>query len=281
MIPPRFSDVGKAASDCLAKDFDVGRLSVTASALSQSNVELKTHGTVDNKTNSASGDLELTFRVPWLGTSLATRWMTANVVAANVKIEDAVAENLSLEFDGKFMHTSGDLSAVVKADYAIPNLCMSTIANFGKSPSMVASMVASRDHFVFGCEGTYQVERSKIDAGSVLAGYSGHDLTAVARMDTEGRVRCVVHHCISPRLELAADIGFTPKGTASTFQVGGVHRTEDTTAKVKVDQNGSVSLAYTRPIKPCLTVTFSALAEGSNLSTDVTRMGLALDIDVM
>lgn len=106
MIPPTFCDLGKAAKDLFDKNFHFGFIKAEHKSKTPNGMDITVGGS-HNDSGKISGNLEVKYKVPDYGITFTEKWTTANIVNAELAIEDKLIEGMKQSFVASFEPNTG------------------------------------------------------------------------------------------------------------------------------------------------------------------------------
>lgn len=279
--PGKFSDLGKAASDLLSKDFGVGKNTVELKTKAPDAVTFTTNGT--HKTGGAADASVQAECKPMAGLTVKGKIDTAGVTSTTFESENAVVGGLKLTLAGATppLDKAGLLASVAcGAEYSTDVLHALASYDYLKGGASCSAVTC-----LGPCKGgvslAYDVNKGALKGyGAALSyGSAGYTLTGACAGDPKAGLsyNCTYHHAVSPDMQVAAQVGVGTDGKTSIAAVGSWVLDAEATAKAKVDSCGMLGLSYKRKLSKATTVTFAGCFDLS-LDGSKTKTGIALNL---
>lgn len=280
MSIPKFSELGKLASDLLREGYNFGQYRVDVKTKTNAGVELTTSGLHNVDSGLLAGCLELKYLWTDYGLTLSDKWTSDNVFIVELKHEDKLLKGLNFDLEGRWIlgswtHT-GHARAAYKNDY------MQADIHYSHRPFYVkSSLVVGYKGWMFGVQipvDAHCTPKSVLGDGSLAAGYSKNDLTMHWAL-CDGRIlEGSVFHRVNDRLETGVELGWTAAQRSTFFGFGAKYCPDkDTTVRVKLQSGNKVGMSYQYNIQEGISLTLSALLETRREQTKGHKFGLSLD----
>lgn len=278
MAPPSFSDIGKQSRDVFGKGYNFGVMKLEVKSKAANGMEYTVGGNSPLETGVVSGNLETKFKCADYGVTLTEKWNTDNTLNSTIDVADKIMPGLKVTLDGTFKPASGGLAGKLKSEYKHDRLMMT--CDMGLTASPVVNMTASVGHgpWVLGYNSAFDTGKAAIVKNNVALGYSAGDMVLHVSANDAKVFGGGIYHKVKPGLETGVSVntsaaGNTDFGIGCKYQLG-----DDASIRAKVDNSSKVGLSYQQALRPGLTMTLSALLDGTKLNQPGHKFGCALEM---
>ncbi|KAI9183309.1 Mitochondrial porin [Blastocladiella emersonii ATCC 22665] len=282
MPPIVFSDIGKAASDLLGKDFPVGSIKLEAKTTASNGVNFTVTGAKDNKTGGIAGDLKTKYADKSKGLTLTETWTTSNVLSAEVELADALTKGLKLNLLGSLLPHIGQKNAKFSAEYKQDAVATRSSIDLFKGPIATADIAFNHDGFLAGAETAYDLATGHVSKYNVAFGYATREysvaLTGANKFDTFAGS---YYHKVNKDLEAGGRATWDRKAGANVnLELAAKFALDkDAFVKAKIDNAGKLGLGYTQVLRPGVKMSLGGIFDTTRLGDNVHKVGLSIVLD--
>ncbi|KAI8868741.1 hypothetical protein GQ42DRAFT_163922 [Ramicandelaber brevisporus] len=283
-VPPNFADVLKPTNDLLGKDYKTGS-ALEVNTLTANGVKFTVAGTQD-KSGKVFAELKTKYTDAKNGLALTESWSTANLLTAQLEVDNKVASGLKLDLVGTLLpNASGAATktAKVTAVYKQPNVHARTTVDLTKGPTVNADVVVGKDGVLAGGQIGYDLLDGRLTNNSALVGFKASDYSAaLSASNTFSTITAAYYHRIGFDLEVGAKATYDTRATSAptTLELGSKYFLDATAyAKAKIDNSGRLGLSYTQELRKGAKITLAGLFNTTAAAEDSAKLGLALTFD--
>jgi len=265
VVPPTFSDLGKAAKDVFNKGFSIGSNKLTVKTKTASGISLSPSFELKNDALVAAFE---TSGSPSEGFTLKEKWTSENVTKTNLIVEDKICKGLKLDLEVVVNAASGKKAAIAKTAYKTDCFNGTFDANLELAgPTLVSTAVGEYSGVQGGVEVAFDTEKSKLTKNSLAVGYTQNDYSFVGFVKDLSLFEGLLHHKVNGDTEIAASIIWNNQSNACSYNFGAKHTLDSATAlRMKMDGSGKTTLSVTHKVKPWLEATFSNQVNAKTLT---------------
>lgn len=276
MAPPKYADLGKAAKDCLSKDFVVGDVKFEVSTKTSTGVAFKTVTTKNQKDGSVGGTCEAKYLYKPFNLEVTEKWNTSGVLLQTLSLA-GLADGLKIDNDTSYNTNNEAITSVVKVDYVQKQIRTTADVNLLKKV-VNATSVFNHNQVYVGVQAAYDGAKGAVASKTVAASYIAPDFQFTTSTDGE-KVSSTLHHRVSPHTTAAVAFGWK-KGTNETDFALGAHFNLDPASflKAKMTHTGQLTFGYTQVVSPNAKVSVGMNVDSKNLATDAHRLGFSLTL---
>lgn len=279
MSVPAFSDISKAPSDLLTKDFY---------HLAKGNLEIKTKApngvafTAKGKQaheGVISGSVESKYADKASGVTLTQGWTTANVLDTKIEVDEAFTPGLKGELSSSFVPSSGAKNAKLAVYFKQPAFHARGFFDLLKGPTFTGDVTVGHDGFLAGAEIGYDILNGKITKYSAALGYAASAYTtAVTATDSLSVFAASYYHKVNSFTEAAAKATWDSKtGQNVGLEVGAKHRLDESAfAKAMINSQGIATVSYNQILRPGVTLGLGLSADTQRLNESAHKLGFSL-----
>ncbi|KAJ3356032.1 hypothetical protein AMAG_10334 [Allomyces macrogynus ATCC 38327] len=282
-MPIVFSDIGKAASDLLAKDFGApGAIKLEAKSTASNGVTFTVAGSKDSKTGAIAGDLKTKYADKSRGLTLTETWTTANVLSAEAELADALAKGVKVNIVGALVPHAGAKNAKVSLEYKHAAVATRAALDLFKGPLATADFAVHHDGILFGAETAHDLASGNITKYNLAAGFATPEYAlavhATNKLDT---FAASYFHKISKDVQAAGRATWDRKSGANvTIEVATKYALDkDAFVKAKIDNSGRLGLGYTQVLRPGVKINLGGFFDTTRLAENVHKVGLSLTLE--
>ncbi|KAF8321968.1 voltage-dependent ion-selective channel [Cantharellus anzutake] len=269
-VPPNWKDLGKSSNDLLTKDFPVFGTSLEVKTKTPSGVTFKVAGTRDARSSLITGDIEAKYAVPKKGLTFTKTWTTANVLRAQLELENQIAEGLKIDVTSSLAPEKGDRTALITTIYKQPGVHSRAFLDVFKGPTVTADTVIGRDGFLVGGETSYDVTQGTLTKYAAAVGYSAPDYAVALHALGNGKTfSASYYHRVNRDVEAGAKAVYDTKSTANgiALEVGAKAYLDPAAfVKAKINNAGILVLGYTQTLRPGVKASFGLALDTQRLS---------------
>jgi len=281
MIPPTFCDLGKAAKDLFDKNFHYGFIKAEHKSKTPNGMDITVGGS-HNDSGKISGNLEVKYKVPDYGLTFTEKWTTANVVNAELAIEDKLIEGMKQSFVASFEPNTGRKTAQIKNGYKREHLHLNANLDFTSAmPNITACMVTGYKGYLGGIHLGFDPAKQQLSKINYAMGYQASDFQFHGAVNDAGENYVAhVYQRLSDRTETGVMLSWVQSTKSTQFGVGVKHALDKSSfVKAKVNNSGIFGLAYSFKAHDGVTLTLSGMVDGKNINSGGHKLGLALDFE--
>uniref|UniRef100_A0A0B6YAV4 Voltage-dependent anion-selective channel protein 2 n=1 Tax=Arion vulgaris TaxID=1028688 RepID=A0A0B6YAV4_9EUPU len=281
MGPPSFSDLGKAAMDLFSKGYHLGVFRIDASTKTQNNIELSASIVSNRESGKVSGNVESKYKWSEYGLTFTENWTTENVITAEVKVEDQIAEGLELAVEVSFAPQSGEKTCTLKSEYQMEYLHVNGDVDLDLAgPNFTGAAVLGCEGWLAGYQLGYDTSQSKLTSSNFGFGYVDDDFSFTTVVDEGQEFTGAVYHKVNEKLEAAVMLSWATDSGNTTFGIGGRYNMdEDVSFGAKVDNESNIGFSYTQTLKNEVKFTISTLIDGKNISQGNHQVGFGIEFE--
>ncbi|ORZ34892.1 eukaryotic porin/Tom40 [Catenaria anguillulae PL171] len=282
MPPIVFSDIGKAASDLLGKDFPVGSIKLETKTTASNGVNFTVSGAKDNKTGGIAGELKTKYADKARGLTLTETWTTSNVLSAEVELADSLTKGLKLNLLGSLLPHAGTKNAKVSLEYKQDALATRSSIDLFKGPIATADLALNHDGILFGAETAYDLASGNVTKYNFAFGYATREyamaLHAANKLDTFAGS---YFHKVNKELEAGGRATWDRKSGANvSLELAAKYALDkDAFVKAKIDNAGKLGLGYTQVLRPGVKASLGGVFDTTRLGENVHKVGMSIVLD--
>eukprot|EP01134_Creolimax_fragrantissima_P003563 CFRG3563T1 len=276
MAPPKYADLGKAAKDCLSKDFVIGDAKFEVSTKTSTGVAFKTTTSKNQKDGSVGGVCEAKYKYGPANLEVTEKWNTKGVLLQTVTL-DKLADGLKIDNDTTYNTNDGSIGTIIKLDYVQKQI--HTTADINPLKKFVnATSVFNHKNVFIGVQAAYDGAKGNVASKTIAASYIAPDFCFTTSTDGE-KISSSLHHKVSPRSTAAVSFGWKKGSNDTDFALGGhLNLDKSSFIKAKMTHDGKLTFGYTQAVSPQAKVTVGMAVDSQNLATDAHKLGLSLVI---
>ncbi|XP_027889671.1 voltage-dependent anion-selective channel protein 3 isoform X1 [Xiphophorus couchianus] len=281
VVPPAYSDLGKAAKDIFNKGYGYGVMKLDIKTKSQNGIEFIYSGFSNTDTGKSGAHLESKCKVNNLGLSFNQKWISDNTLSMDITMEDQLATGLKLGLDTMFVSSTGKKSGKVKSGYKRNHMNLGCDLDLDRAgPTVHTAAVLAFSGWVGGYQMVYETAKSKTTKYSVTFGYQGSDFQAHAHLNDSTEFGASIYHKANKNLDAAVNLAWTAGSNNTRFGIGTKYQLDkDSSLSAKVTNAGVVGLGYTHTLRPGVNITLSAMINGKSVSSGGHKVGMAFEVE--
>jgi len=279
MLPPQYSDLGKAASDLFKKGYGYGVIKCDVKSKSGTGMEFNISGTKD--ANKIDGSLETKFKCSDTGVSI-TKKLTTD---ANLNLEigvDAPVEGSKVTLCTAFAPNTGKINGAVKTTYKRDHFNATLDSDLNLSGPMIqGSAVVGYEGMLAGHQFAFDSSKSALTKNNIALGYIGADIQTVITCNDQTTFGGTLFQKVNDDLSLGVQLGWTKGDSSASFGVASKYQIDgDSSCVAKVSNSGHMGLGYSHQLKPGVKLTLSSLIDSKNFADGGHKIGLGLEFAV-
>ncbi|KAI8912784.1 eukaryotic porin/Tom40 [Gorgonomyces haynaldii] len=281
MIPPSFSDLGKATNDLLGKDYPSGSAKLEVNTTTANGIKFTVTGTKDNKSGFIASDLKAKYADKARGLTFTETWSTANVLGATLELQDSIAKGLKLEANGTILPEKGTKNAKAGFEYKQEYIFTRGSLDLFKGPTLSGDAVIGADGYVVGAEFGYDVSEAKITKYAGALGYIAPLYTIQLLAANKASVfSASYYHKVNAQVEAGAKASWNKSDAGVGIEVGTKYQLDKTAfIKAKVDNKGILGLGYTQTLIDGVKIAFGGLFDTTRLQNDAHKVGVSFTFE--
>jgi len=279
MVPPKFGDLGKQASDVFGKGYHFGLLKLEVKTKTDTGVEFTSGGSSNMDSGKISGNLETKYKVKDLGLTLTEKWTTDNTLNTTLDVVDKLLPGLKVSLDTSFAPSTGSKSGKLKTEYKHEAAMLTADMDLGLS-AVNGSLVVGHKGWLVGYQTCFDLAKSTITKNNVGLGYAASDFVLHTSLTNGTDFGGSVYQKVSPVLETGVSLGWSSVNSSTSFGIGAKYVLEDGAAvKAKINNKSEIGLGYQQKLRDGVTVTLSTLVNSGNLNAGGHKVGLSLEME--
>lgn len=284
MIPPHFSDLGKSTNDLLSKDYPIGSAKLEVNTTTPNGLKFTVVGNKDNKNGNINSELKTKYSDKSRGLTITEHWNTANVLGAQIELQDSIAKGLKLDLIGSILPASGKKHAKVGLEFKQSNVhTRGSVDLFAKDgPTLHSDVVVESEGFLVGGDVAYNVNDAILSRYNVALGYTNKDYTInMCASNKFGIFSASYYHKVNSDVEAGAKATWNKASSDNVSLEVGTKYLLDKNAfvKAKVDNTGRLGLGYTQVLRQGVKVGLGGSFDTTRLQENVHRVGLSIVFD--
>jgi len=279
MAPPKYSDLGKQASDVFGKGFHFGLLKLEVKTKTDTGVEFTSGGSSNMDSGKISGNLETKYKVKDLGLTLSEKWTTDNTLNTTLDVVDKLLPGLKVSLETSFAPSTGSKSGKLKTEYKHEAAMVTADMDLGMT-AINGSVVVGHKGWLLGYQTCFDLAKSTMTKNNVGLGYAASDFVLHTSVNNGTDFNGSVYQKLSPALETGVSLGWTSAASNTSLGIGAKYVLEDGAAvKAKINNKCEIGLGYQQKLRDGVTVTLSTLVNSSNLNAGGHKVGLSLEME--
>ncbi|CAK8679032.1 non-selective voltage-gated ion channel VDAC2-like [Clavelina lepadiformis] len=282
VIPPTYSDLGKAARDLFDKGYSYGAVKVDLKTKTGTGIEFTTKGSSSNDTGKIGGSLETKYKQPKHGLTFTEKWTTDNNLSTEVAIEDQIATGLKLSVCTSFSPNSGKKTGALKTAYKRDYINTSLDTDFDFSgPTLQGSAVVGYEGWLAGYQFAFDTSKSALTKNNVALGYNGADFQLLTTLNDASEFGGSIYQSINKDLATGIQLAWTAGQSNTRFGVAAKYNVDsEATLNAKLNNAGQLGLGYTHSLRKGVKLTLSSLIDAKNFNAGGHKLGLGLEFEV-
>jgi len=280
MAPPKFADLGKAASDLLSKNFHFGVVNLEANTTALNGAKFTTKGKHTTATGGVGGSLECEMEL--CGMKYKESMTTDGVIHGSLTLDDKLLKSVKVEAAFDFAPDSGKMGGTVKSSYAncdYLNATADVTSNGLLHASSVFGNIPFLDGWVLGCQLSYDTVNAKLLSQNIGVQYSEADFVIHSGIYDTSKLVGSIHHQINDKLSAGAMLNWSNGPSTASLTFCGKYALDGTTfVKAKLDNNLALGVSYVQNLRDGVQVTLSGLVNGGK-GEGGHKLGMSLNFD--
>jgi len=279
MAPPKYSDLGKQASDVFGKGFHFGLLKLEVKTKTDTGVEFTSGGSSNMDSGKISGNLETKYKVKDLGLTLSEKWTTDNTLNTTLDVVDKLLPGLKVSLETSFAPSTGSKSGKLKTEYKHEAAMVTADMDLGMT-AINGSVVVGHKGWLLGYQTCFDLAKSTMTKNNIGLGYAASDFVLHTSVNNGTDFNGSVYQKLSPALETGVSLGWTSAASNTSLGIGAKYVLEDGAAvKAKINNKCEIGLGYQQKLRDGVTVTLSTLVNSGNLNAGGHKVGLSLEME--
>lgn len=280
MAPPKFADLGKAASDLLSKNFHFGVVNLEANTTALNGAKFTTKGKHTTATGGVGGSLECEMELR--GMKYKESMTTDGVIHGSLTLDDKLLKSVKVEAAFDFAPDSGKMGGAIKSSYANCDYLNAT-ADVTSSGLLHASSVFGNIPFlngwVLGGQLSYDTANAKLVTQNLGVEYREKDFVIHSGIYDSSKLVGSIHHQINDKLSAGAMLNWSNGPSTASLTFCGKYDVDGTTfVKAKLDNNLALGVSYVQNLRDGVQVTLSGLVNGGK-GEGGHKLGMSLNFD--
>jgi len=280
MIPPKYSDLGKAAKDLFDKGYNYGFAKVDLKTSANNGVDFTTKGASSLDTGLIEGSLETKYKSSFA--TFTEKWSTDNKLSTEVVIEDQLVAGSKVSINTSFSPKSGKKTGTVKTAYKrdYVNMTLDTDFNFA-GPTLHGAGVVGYEGWLAGYQFSFDTAKKNLDKSNFAVGYTGDDLQVLGTVNDGSEFGGSVYQKVKNGVQLGVQLSWDKGQSATRFGVASKYAIDgDSSLTAKVNNSGQIGLGYSHKLREGVTLTLSSLLQGNKLNEGGHKLGLGVEFSL-
>jgi len=280
--PPSFTDLGKSAKDLFGKGFHHGFVKFDSTTKSGPQVEFKTGAAHNLTAEKLIGNLEIKYKVPQHGFTITEKWNTDNNLGTVIEVKDQFMRGNKVTFDIAYNPNTGRRNALVKSEWAAPQVKVNADANIISGPVFNVSAVGLlQPNWYIGGLIKFDMPSKQMKNHSLAIGHITNDYTLHSYVNDGQEFGGSFYHQVNKNFEMGAQMSWLKVGGAQNnnninFALASKYRvSQDLTVQSKIDKNANVAISATHDLGGAVKLTFST--HFGLTKVDGQKFGLGLE----
>jgi len=279
MIPPKYSDLGKAAKDLFDKGYNYGFAKVDLKTTANNGVAFTTKGASSLESGTIDGSLETKYKPSGGIFTLTEKWSTDNKLTTEVSVEDQVIVGSKLTINTAFSPNSGKKSGSLKTAYQRDNVNMTLDTDFNLAgPTLQGSSVFGYEGWLAGYQFAFDTSSKALTKSNFALGYTGDDMQVLCNVNDASTFSGLVYQKVKNGVQLGVQLSWDKGQSATRFGVATKYSLDaDSSVNAKVNNAGQIGLGYSHTLRDGITLTLSSLLNGTKLNEGGHKLGVGVE----
>lgn len=279
MIPPKYSDLGKAAKDLFDKGYNYGFAKVDLKTTANNGVAFTTKGSSSLESGSIDGSLETKYKPSGGIFTLTEKWSTDNKLTTEVSVEDQVVVGSKLTINTAFSPNSGKKSGSLKTAYQRDNVNLTLDTDFNLAgPTLQGSSVFGYEGWLAGYQFAFDTSSKALTKSNFALGYTGDDMQVLCNVNDGSTFSGLVYQKVKNGVQLGVQLSWDKGQSATRFGVASKYSLDaDSSVNAKVNNAGQIGLGYSHRLRDGITLTLSSLLNGTKLNEGGHKLGVGVE----
>jgi len=279
MIPPKYSDLGKAAKDLFDKGYNYGFAKVDLKTTANNGVAFTTKGSSCLDSGNIDGSLETKYKPSCGGMTFTEKWSTDNKLTAEAVLEDQVVVGSKVSVVTNFSPSSGKKSGALKTSYARDNVNITLDTDFNiMGPTLQGSSVFGCEGWLAGYQFAFDTTNKALTKSNFALGYDGGDMQVLATVNDGSEFGGSVYQKVQNGVQLGVQLSWDKGQSATRFGVASKYTIDaDSSINAKVNNSGAMGFGYSHKLREGVTLTLSSLLQGNKLNEGGHKLGLGVE----
>ncbi|KAJ3136981.1 Mitochondrial porin [Physocladia obscura] len=284
MSVPHYGDFGKSLNDLLNKDYPVGSAKLEVNTTTSNGIKFTVTGNKDNKTGNIVSELKTKYSDKARGLTVTEHWNAANVIGAQVELQDAIAAGVKLDVSGSIHPSNGAKNAKAVVEFKQANVfTRSSVDLFSKAgPTIHTDAVVGSDGFILGGDVAYNVNDATIHRYNLATGYATSEYqVGIHATGKFSHFTAFYFHKVNKQVDAGAKAIWNKAASdAVSIEVGTKYTLDNQTfVKAKIDNVGRLGLGYTQILRPGVKLALGGSFDTTRLHENVHRVGLSFILE--
>jgi voltage-dependent anion channel protein 2 len=273
-----FKDLGKACSDLLSKEFDVGKTTVEVKSPTASGVTF-TPKAEKKDDSSISGKLTAKYSFfPWMtGEGV---FNTSGAIESTFEAKDlykglVCSAKCERGKGAKGMLTKADMIAEYKSDM------LSCKASYDLyKTDLLASASTAYGALTCGVDTAFSTSKMALSKYAASCEFVQPDFIVMSKWESKDKkLSCSYFHKVSPDMQLGIAVAKPLPKPDVTVELGTAYKLDkDTTVKVKVNSDGNLFASFQQKLNAITKMTLAAQVDCNNFADNKHKFGMGLVI---
>jgi len=279
MIPPKYSDLGKAAKDLFEKGYNYGFAKVDLKTTANNGVGFTTKGSSCLDSGNISGSLETKYSPSGSSVTLTEKWSTDNKLTTEVSVDDPVVAGSKVSIVTSFSPNSGKKTGALNSAYKRDNVNMTLDTDFNfAGPTLQGSSVFGYEGWLAGYQFGFDTATKSLTKSNFALGYTGDDMQVMATVNDGSTFGGSVYQKVNNGVQLGVQLSWDKGQSATKFGVASKYTIDaDSSVNAKVNNAGQIGLGYSHKLREGVTLTLSSLMHGTKLNEGGHKLGLGVE----
>ncbi|ODN02592.1 Voltage-dependent anion-selective channel [Orchesella cincta] len=282
MAPPVFTDLGKATRDIFEKGYILDIFKLTAKNQTCGYLAMKTGLTHKFEDGTFKADVEGSYPFPRYGLTFTKKWNTQNVIGLAAELANKIYPGVSIKAEGTFNPDSGVKHGIYTLSYKHENVSGRASISGGVEANMMfdSSVVVGHEGWLGGVRAEFDNTEGVLKNHYQAVGHSYGGIQAFLIAQNAQIYTANIYQRVNNRLEMGisfgADLGDGPR---KFYNLGARYLLDDdTSVRVKVDNQSMVGLGLESTLQGCIKLIFSCLIDAKKLNEGGHKFGVGVEI---
>lgn len=283
MIPPKYSDLGKAAKDLFDKGYNYGFAKVDLKTTTSNGVDLTTKGCSSLSSGNINGSLETKFKPCKEGLTITEKWSTDNKITTEVAIDNQLVQGSKVTLSTSFSPNSGAKSGSVKTSYQRDclNATLDTDINITGPTLQGSTVVGCGDGWLAGYQFAFDTSNKALTKNNFAVGYTGSDMQVLLSAKDMAEFGASIYQKVQNGVQLGVQLSWTKGQNATSFGVASKYAIDSASSiSAKVNNLGQIGCGYSQKLRDGIILTLSSQFEGTKMNEGGHKLGLGLEFSL-
>ncbi|CAN6608216.1 mitochondrial outer membrane protein porin 1 [Trichomonascus vanleenenianus] len=279
MSVPAFSDIAKAPSDLLTRDFyHLAQFNLELKTKAPNGVAFTTKGKLAHD-GPISGSLESKYNDKAYGLTVTQGWATNNTLNTKFELEEFLTPGLKGDLAAAYLPKSGVSNAKLSLYFKQPAFNARAFFDILK-PTFTGDVTLGHDGLLVGSEIGYDILNGKITKYAAALGYVAPAYSAsITATNNLNVYSAAYYHKINSSVEAGAKATWDSQAGQNNvaLELGTKYKLDDSSfAKAKVNSQGVATVSYSQDLRPGITLGLGLAADTQRFNEAAHKFGVSL-----